>query len=282
MKQKIIFLFCLMFISLNFISAVPPVSEVQQFPNGYLLREQQYHVFEYGKPLRYGFFLENASNGKCVDNSTGVICVLTISNPQGFNTIQYNLTWQTEYNLWGIELNETQVLETFPEIGYYNYAIYCQNDAGGGLTGEFLVTNSGEDINIYKIFAYITLIVFFSMLFIGYTKMNEKVDYDKWENKIISKYENKNYIKMVLSSIGYNLLKHKFVIYYLLGIPIIVLISQLTSLFNIAILINFTKILNSLYIWSAIIVGLYFFGMLQEWLKGLWDKLSDMSWGVSK
>ena len=45
MKLKFLLLF-LIFLLIPFVLSAPPVTTVQQFPEGFLIEEQQYHVFK--------------------------------------------------------------------------------------------------------------------------------------------------------------------------------------------------------------------------------------------
>ena len=117
MNKQLSLLFLMIILCFSFVTSAPPVTTVQEFPEGYYISEQQYHVFKYGEPLRYGFLLENASNGLVVNDSVINYCRLIVSNSQGFNTQTMNITYNETYRLWGIELNETEVLKFFPEVG---------------------------------------------------------------------------------------------------------------------------------------------------------------------
>lgn len=280
-KKNCLLFFVLIFL-VSIVSAAPPVTTVQQFPEGYYISEQQYHVFKLGESVRYGFLLENASNGVVINESVINYCRLIVSNSQGFNTQSVNITYNDTYRLWGVELNETQVNEIFPEVGFYNYAVSCQDDFGGVISGVFEVTMNGYNFDIFNALSYFILILFFTSLLILYSYSNNKINYDKWENKIIKKYENKNYIKLVLSSIGFNLLKNKFVLYYLLGIPLILIVTELSYVANVTILSQLMNVLSSIYLWCAVLIGLYFFGYVQEWLKDLFDKFKDLNWGMGE
>ena len=71
--------------------------------------------------MRYGFLLANASNGRVINDSIINYCRIVTSNSQGMNTQVSNITYNSEYRLWGLELNKTEVLRHFPEMGFYNY-----------------------------------------------------------------------------------------------------------------------------------------------------------------
>lgn len=162
--KKYFILFALILFSLTFVSSALPVTQVQQFPNGFTLAEQQIHTFKFGEVMRYGFILENSTDGKTVDNSSINFCRMVTSNSQGFNTQMTNISYLPEYHLWGIELNETEVLRHFPSIGQYNYLISCQNDVGGALSGVFDVSLTGIEIDPIEVEYHKTGIYFLAIL----------------------------------------------------------------------------------------------------------------------
>lgn len=167
MKLKFLLLF-LIFLLIPFVLSAPPVTTVQQFPEGFLIEEQQYHVFKLGEGMRYGFLLANASNGRVINDSIVNYCRIVTSNSQGMNTQVSNITYSSEYRLWGLELNKTEVLRHFPEMGFYNYVVSCQDTNGGIISGVFEVNTSGygeESNNLsYLIFSLILLLGIFLYL----------------------------------------------------------------------------------------------------------------------
>lgn len=160
-NMAVSYLFAFLFIfMLNFVNAAPPVTTVQQFPEGYYISEQQYHVFKLGESVRYGFLLENASNGVVINDSVINYCRIVISNSQGFNTQSININYNDTYRLWGIELNETQVNEIFPEVGFYNYAVSCQDDFGAVITGVFEIISADTPPSLFIIILAYALAIF--------------------------------------------------------------------------------------------------------------------------
>ena len=97
----------------------------------------------------------------------------------------------------------------------------------------------------------------------------------------MKKYENKNYIKLVLSSIAYNLMKNSFVIYYILILPILLLITDIAYNMPNSIIIEFIPAMFAIYLVGVIITAIYFFGYVQEWLINSMNQLKDQSWGIN-
>ena len=274
-----LFIFLIIILSSLTLSA-PTVTTVQQFPEGYVISEQQYHVFKLGEPLRYGFLLGNASNGVVINDSVINYCRLVISNSQGFNTQSINLSYNDTYRLWGIELNETQVNEIFPEVGFYNYAVSCQDDSGAVITGIFEVSLTGIDSNEYNILAHLGLFLFFIGLVLAFYYINTNINYERWYRSIINRYEHRNTIKVIISSIGYNLMKNAFIWYYLLGLPMLLIITDITLVFGVTSMIELMKVILGIYYFGFILVGLFFFGYLQEWIMKIINDIKNLDFGV--
>ena len=274
-----LFIFLIIILSSLTLSA-PPVTTVQQFPEGYYISEQQYHEFKLGEPLRYGFLLENASNGVVINDSVINYCRLVISNSQGFNTQSINLSYNDTYRLWGIELNETQVNEIFPEVGFYNYAVSCQDDLGAVISGIFEVSLTGIDSDEYNIWAHLGLFLFFIGLVLAFYYINTNINYERWYRSIINRYEHRNTIKVIISSIGYNLMKNAFIWYYLLGLPMLLIITDIALVFGVTSMIELMKVILGIYYFGFILVGLFFFGYLQEWIMKIINDIKNLDFGV--
>ena len=108
----------------------------------------------------------------------------------------------------------------------------------------------------------------------------KKIDFKKWNDSIIKKYFTTNFIKVVLSALAYNIMKNTFVIYYLLGLPIFLILMDLAYIYNIAGIITIINVFFFIYLIGIIIVGLIFFSYIQEWLAMVMDMVKDMDWGV--
>jgi len=123
-------------------------------------------------------------------------------------------------------------------------------------------------------------LLFFIGLFIGYHYLNKNINYDRWYDKILKKYENRNYVKLVLSAVGYNLIKNKFSNYYLIGFPIILILTDMVmtySISSLSLLFEYTTFVYSL---GISLVAFMFFGQGQEMIVRLIKDATDNSWGV--
>ena len=147
---------------------------------------------------------------------------------------------------------------------------------------DFEITSSGGNYTTSDSITNVALIIFFFLLILGVYVLNKNIDFNKWNNSIISKYENKNYVKLVLSSITYNIMKNSFVIYYILILPILLLIMNIAYTSSNVSMIQFLPALIVVYFVGFIIIGIYFFGYVQEWIMNLLEEFRNSNWGVGK
>ena len=68
---------------------------------------------------------------------------------------------------------------------------------------DFEITSNGDNYTTSDSITNVALIIFFFLLILGVYILNKNIDFDKWNNAIIRKYENKNYVKLVLHFIYY-------------------------------------------------------------------------------
>lgn len=146
----------------------------------------------------------------------------------------------------------------------------------------FTITPSGRVVSDSKMTANIVLFVFFLIIILTFYFLNRRIDYEKWYDSIIRKYEHKNHIKVILSSIGYNLMKNAFIWYYLFCFPLLLLVTDISYTFGVESMIEFLKIVLAIYYYGFILVGIFLFGYLQEWIAKLVDDIKSWDMGVNE
>ncbi len=141
----------------------------------------------------------------------------------------------------------------------------------------FYVNFNGEDNSIAT---SIILLLFFVALFMGYYYLNDNINYDRWYKSILKKYENKNYVKLALSSIGYNLIKSKVNNYYFLGFPIVLILYDIIMSYNVNALFAVFEYVLFIYSLGIIMVAFLLFGEFQEFIVKALNDIQEMSWGL--
>ncbi len=146
----------------------------------------------------------------------------------------------------------------------------------------FDITLSGNQTAAASIAANFLLFLFLFGLIVILLYLHAKIDFDKWYNKIISRYEDKNPVKTFVSGLGYTFMKDGFYTYYLLGWPLLMIILDVAYTFNISSIYNLMVNLVDVYFVGMIIVGLIFVGNAYQFLKDTWDKFDNMKWGLAQ
>ncbi|MFW6130123.1 MAG: hypothetical protein ACOC56_02990 [Atribacterota bacterium] len=146
----------------------------------------------------------------------------------------------------------------------------------------FDVTSTGKPQTITFSIVHALLISLLVGSIVGFYFLHNKVNFEKWHNSIINKYEHRNYIKLVLSSIAYNFMKNSFIIYYLLGLIIIVSLQEIVFFYGLDNFISIIKSVLIVYSVGIILVGLLFLGKVQEWFMDLLNNISQNAWGLEE
>lgn len=154
-----------MILFLSLVSAVPPVTQVQQFTEGYVIADAKQYDLKLGEDYTYHFFLYNVSNGVVITDES-VWCQFFSANNNGVIVTSGNVSFDTAGKFWYYYISPT----TYNESGYYSFGINCQNtDAGGALASYFEVTPTGVSFDTQRaiiygfILALIGMFLFFSI-----------------------------------------------------------------------------------------------------------------------
>lgn len=278
MKKVILISTLLLLIVIPLISAQPPVTTIQQFPNGYVIIDAKQDFLELGKDYIHHWIVYNYSNGIKISNST-INCTMYMADSYG----EVSLTSKAKYDAGGFFYVNISG-SNFSKTGIYTYGIDCIDTYGGALAGGFEVTLTGYPLFSAdpRVFATSSLIIFFLSLMFIFHYTTKKINYEKWYNNIIAKWEHKNYIKVIISSIGYNLMKNKFIWYYAFAFPVILGLTELVYYFGVESFVSFIGVLLNIYYLGIILVSVYFFGFLQEWIVNLVDDIKNLNFGVSR
>lgn len=208
------------------------------------------------------------NNGYCSDAS---FCNINVIDPDSNLIVtNQNMTHNISYFNYTIIPNKT---------GMYNVKGFCKD---GSLSEQidytFEITQDGTVLGTSQALINILLILLFIGLLIAFYQIKQKVDFDKWTDGIIEKYKGRNFVKMVLSMLLFQVVKNSFFMYYLLGLPIVALATSLSLLYSVEIY-AIMEVLAFLYTWGTVIIGLIFLSYVQEWVAKMWELLKDMDWG---
>ena len=175
------------------------------------------------------------------------------------------------YIFLGTDLNKT---------GDYQISGYSNLDVPLGLCFDVTPTGDADSVS-YLLVNFILFLLFVGSI-VGVAILNKNIDFEKWNKKIISKYEDKNPVKVLFSGLTYCFMRDTFFAYYLLGWPLLIIIEDIMYTFNITSIHTLMINMIDLYSIGIYIVGLMFVGMAFQFLKGVWDEWENMKWGIDK
>lgn len=199
MGKKLILVMFLLVFSLVLVSSAPPVTTVQEFPDGYVIVESSHTYLKLNQYYQYNFFVYNKSNGLLIDNSF-MTCNFFLANSSGEVIFRGESVYFSDGH-WGIDI----LGGNFSSIGSYPYGVSCQDGNGGALAGIFEVTYTGKDLSTSQAILYgffLTLLVLtFLSCFVGMNFLPARNQTDE-EGKLLS-ISYLKYFRNVLGMIAY-------------------------------------------------------------------------------
>lgn len=135
MNKKLILSFFICIFLVSFISAPPPVTQVQSFSTGYIIEGNPTEFIKQNTDYTFNFFVYNISNG--VQARQQISCNFYLANSQG-KLIFSGVPTYTNYYSINIKGGN------FSTTGHYPYGVNCNSsNLGGAEVGYFTVTENG-------------------------------------------------------------------------------------------------------------------------------------------
>jgi len=162
MKYSFILLSFLLVFLLPIISAVPPVSQLQSFTEGFDIKIPLDNIIQANSPFELEVHVINISNGFPI--TSGIGCYMHLYNStgkhiyEGFDSIvSHNFDYSFDLTAGN-----------FSKIDFYTAVIQCNNSVMGGISEEILqTTGTGNDLSIPQSYIYILALIGTIMLMIG-------------------------------------------------------------------------------------------------------------------
>jgi hypothetical protein len=198
-----IFLFAILLIS--FISAVPPITQVQQFAEGYVIQVPQDNILKLKQDYLFEFHVNNISNG--VPINSGISCNFHLYNSSG----DHKLTMINSIASSGLDYSFLVNGNNFTEIGNFYYYVSCNSSSLGGYRAISIeVTQQGDEINTSQSLIYVILLII-NLLFLALFLILSVIS--PYENKkemtregmAITKVTKTKYIKLFCMWLSYGL-----------------------------------------------------------------------------
>jgi len=209
----------------------------------------------------------------CSSGDCSYVNLTTVTYPNGslnnINDAMINNNQMFSYNYTPTDIG----IYYFTTCGNPGGVIVCDKD-------EFEVTKTGY-VNILP-YIYVNFIIL--LLLVGFLVsvviIHNKIDFEKWNKKVIAKFEDTNPVKVLFSGLLYCFMKDTFFIYYLIGWPILIVINDIMWTFNITSVYLLLSNMIDFYSIGIYIVGLLFVGMAYQFLREIWNGYENMKWGV--
>lgn len=230
-------------------------------------------TFKQNEPVNITIVCINA--GYCTASAT---CNTSIFDPDNIVILDgVEATQSPSLAFYNITLNSNQT----SKLGEYSVGGFCKDGSVTQLIDfNFSITTDGNELSLFDVLVRIFLILFFISLLMGTYHVVGHINFKQWNTNLIKKYENRNFIKLVLGGLLYNIMKNVFIIYYLIGLPIFLILANTTRAYNIVGLILFMDVVLFVYIIGITVVGLIFLSYVQEWIAEMWDLVKDIDWGI--
>lgn len=235
------FVFLLSFISVSALPTYPPQTVNEQFSFCQVCQDSTYIT------------LSNIET----PNATELINANMTSTGSGSFCYNYTATQVGQYDFTGIS---DGCLQTF--------AVGLEVTPDGKLygTGDALM----------RMF----VALFFVLMMFAFHRISLNVNYEKWYDKISKDYAIRNFVKFALAAILYNIMTNSYIVYFLLGLPIMLILVNFAFIYNITAIQLYIQALLYLYISMTIVLGVVFLSFAQEWFMDLIKMIQELDIGV--
>lgn len=169
-KMGLSYLLPLLFllIVMPLISAVPPVTQVQSFNEGYVIQIPQDNIIKLKQSYTFEFHVSNISNG--IPIVAGASCMFHLYGPDGVHILtMYDDTVSNSYDYEFFVDGKN-----FTSIESYYYYIGCNSSSRGGFSESILrVTPSGiESTNNYF---WLIIVLSIGLMILGFALRNAPI-----------------------------------------------------------------------------------------------------------
>lgn len=268
----VFFVFVFIFSFIGF-GVASPIYQTSNQDVGLIIETQNYEFIKIGEDFNVEIHVYNSTNGLPVDNSS-VSCVIHYSYANGTQAIEDNMSFEEPFDF------TYNVSQSFLTGGKGYFVFQCDSSEGGFRSSRVEVTLSGLPYHIETLWATVFLILIFSSLIFLIHRHKDGTNFDRMYQKIIEKYKERNFVKNMLHSTWYNLLKNSWAMYYSIGFIILMLVFDIVYLFNIISMFSLLKTFLTMYAWGFVVVGMVFLSYFQEFFVDLLDDIENDSWGI--
>jgi hypothetical protein len=187
-KRFLVFLLFLALFLIPLVSSAPPITQVQQFTTGYIIKVPVQETIKQGQDFTFYFHVFNISDGIPITNLT-TKCFFHLYNSSGKHIVNITADYEKLPNVFN-EWESYIKGGNFSNVGLYNYIIQCNSSILGGyfempleVTGTGLELTTSRSIIYFGFF--MLLIFFFTIILFSISKLPDSEERNN-EGEIIS------------------------------------------------------------------------------------------------
>jgi len=273
--NKYLFLMMLVLSMFSLVSAVPPVTTVSSFPDGYYIEVHPImDYFKAGQDVTLNAHVENASNGYVVNSS--LTCWMHLYNSTGEHVVIQSTNVTDHFHDYEFKIlggNFTKETKSFH--------VYCLNGGiGGNYPKAIEVTLSGESVSNLGLYSDIVLLIVVLVIMIMIKNIHNKTDFKKGTKKLIDEDNGKNRGQTMAMGIVYSIFKNSFVWMYFLGWIIVLILKDIVYRFNTSEIYTYFTLIANVYSLGLFLVLVFMIGYTISYMKNMIGVLAENSWGV--
>lgn len=144
-----------------------------------------------------------------------------------------------------------------------------------GIDDSFAFYFYVEPINVS---ATIFMLIILAGVIIGLATIHHRTDFEKWYTNVLNKDDLG--VKSVFAAIKYSFMKDIYLVYYLLGFPMIFLITDLITYFNLSSIAYIFEVFSRIYTVGLVVPGIIILSNIIKTVREMAEDLTNKNWGI--
>lgn len=275
MKRFFSVMLCILFL-FSLVSAVPPFeTQVNVGSVGLQIFYPPYNYIPVGQGFNLHIHVSNLSDGKELTNDQAN-CSIHIYDKTGSHVLEANFSKDSNLIDWEIEIEGGN----FSEIGVQAFRIFCEDTVGGTVGGVFNVNYLGKAPPEGFDGRFILLLCFI-LLFVGLAYLQKEINFDKWYQGILKKYNHRNFFRTFISKLGFFFMNNPYSLFYMIGLFIMLLMYDVTRAYALVSAYNVMEVLVMIYLFAMFFLFIELLGDIHEFFSKIAEDIKSMGWGMS-
>jgi len=210
------------------------------------------------------------NNGYCSNES---FCNINIENPQGDLIVTgQNMTSQGSF--YNYTINNTFLRE-------HKVTGFCKDgEDSKEIDFTYLVTYTGEDVPVGFDGRFI-LLLFFTFLIVMLVYLQRQINFNKWYQGILSKYNHRNFFRTFISKLGFFFMNNPYSLFYMIGLFIMLMLYDITRVYVLESAYNVMEVLVMIYLFAMFFLFIELLGDIHEFFSKIAEDIKAMGWGMS-